>query len=118
MSGNLNGTTIAVGTVYLGIGSSTSNATESNRSVSVAAGTVTYLYLRTSGVMTGSMTVRLFKNGASTSMTFTIAAGSAAAKYTTTANQQSVIDGDELSLSVVQSTATSSGVLAFGFIIT
>jgi hypothetical protein len=118
MAGNLNGTTINVGTVFIGIGASTSNASEVNRSVAVASGIVTYLYLRIAGVMTGTMIVRLHKNLGATSMTFTIPAGSAAGKYTTVANQQSVIDGDELAISIQQSTATSSGVLAFGFIIT
>jgi hypothetical protein len=68
--------------------------------------------------MTGSMAVTLMKNGVATAMTFTIPAGSAAGKYTTTSNAQFVSDGDKVSLRIVQSTATSSGVLAFGFIIT
>jgi hypothetical protein len=118
MAGNLNGATILVGTVFIGIGSITSNATEINRAVAVASGTVAYVYLRIAGVMTGSMAVTLMKNGVATAMTFTIPAGSAAGKYTTTTNQQSVIDGDDLSLRIAQSTATSIGVQAFGFIIT
>ena len=118
MSGLLGGSTIAVGTVYLGIGASSSNAIENNRSVSVAGGTVTFLYLKTAGVMTGSMAVTLMKNGVATAMTFTIPLGSLAARYSTSVNQISVVDADELSLRVVQSTATSSGVLSFGFIIT
>jgi hypothetical protein len=118
MGGVLGGATIAVGTVFIGIGASTSNATESNRSVAVASGTVTYVYLRIAGVMTGSMVVTLMKNGVATAMTFTIPAGSAAGKYTTTSNAQFVSDGDKVSLRLVQSTATSSGVLGFGFIIT
>jgi len=118
MAGNLNSATITVGTVFIGISSQTSNATESDRSVTVASGTVTYLYLRIVGTMTGTMIVTLRKNGGATSMTFTIPAGSAAGKYTTTENQQSVVDGDELAISIQQSTATSSGVASFGFIIT
>ena len=118
MASNLNGTTISVGTVFIGIGSGTSNATEANRSVVVATGIVTYVYLRISGTMTGSMVVTLMKNGVATAMTFSIPVSSPAGKYTTTLNQQSVSDGDELSLRIVQSTATSSGVLSFGFIIT
>jgi hypothetical protein len=118
MAGNLNGATISVGTVFIGIGASTSNVNEINRAVAVASGTVTYVYLRIAGVMTGSMIVTLMKNSSATAMTFTIPAGSAAGKYTTTTNQQSVIDGDDLSLRIAQSTATSIGVQAFGFIIT
>ena len=117
MAGNLNGTTIAVGTVFLGIGSSTSNATESNRSITVGSGKVIYMHLKTSGIMTGSMVVTLMKNGVATTMTFTIATSSAAARYSTNTNQVTTVLGDELSLRVVQSTATSCGVLSFGFVI-
>jgi hypothetical protein len=117
MGGNLNGTTITVTTTYLGIGATSSNTTETNRRTSVIGGTVTYLYLRTAGTMTGTMVVTLMKNGVATTMTFTIATSSAANVYSTTANQVSVADADELSLRVVQTTATSIGVQAFGFII-
>jgi len=118
MAGILGGSTIAVGTAYLGIGASSSNANENNRSVSVAAGIVTFIYLKTAGIMTGSMVVTLMRNGVATAMTFTIPLGSIAGRYSTLANQISVVDADELSLRVVQSTATSSGVLSFGWIIT
>ena len=118
MASNLNGTAINIGTVFIGIGSDTSNATEANRSVVVATGIVTYVYLRISDTMTGTMIVTLMKNGVATAMTFTIATGSAAGKYSTTSSATFVSDGDELSLRIAQSTATSSGVLAFGFIIT
>jgi len=118
MAGNLNGNTVAVGTFFIGIGAPTTNANEVNRAITVASGIVSYLYLRIAGTMTGTMIVRLHKNGGATSMTFTIPAGSAAGKYTTVANQQSVVDGDELAISLQQSTATSSGVQSFGFIIT
>jgi hypothetical protein len=118
MASNLNGTTISVGrSVFLGIGSSTADNTESNRSVAVGSGKVVFVYLRTAGVMTGSMVVTLMRQGIATAMTFTIAAGSAAARYGVTTNQITTSFGEELSLRVVQSTATSSGVLSFGFII-
>ena len=117
LAGNLNGTTIGVGTVYIGIGSSTSNATEGNRSVTVGSGKVIFIYLKTAGIMTGTMVVTLMKQGIATAMTFTIPAGSAAARYGATTNVVTTSYGEELSLRVVQSTATSSGVLSFGFII-
>jgi hypothetical protein len=116
MVGNLSGNTIGVLTVYLGAGSITANSIENNRSVSVGAGKVIFLYLKTAGTMTGSMAVTLMKNGVATAMTFTIPLSSAAAKYSTNTNQVTTVLGDELSLRVVQSTATSSGVLSFGFI--
>jgi hypothetical protein len=115
MGGNLNGSAIAIGTTYIGIGTGTTSTTETARRTSVVAGTVSRLFLRTSGVMTGSMAITLMKNGVATAMTFTIAATSAGALYSTTSNTFTVVDGDELSIRIVQSTATSSGVAAFGF---
>ena len=117
MGGSLNGTTITVGTTYIGIGNASSNTTETNRRISVVGGTVTFLHLRTVGNMTGTMAVTLMKNGVATAMTFTIAAASTANRYSTSANQVTVVDGDELSIRIVQSTATSIGVQGFGFII-
>jgi hypothetical protein len=65
--------------------------------------------------MTGSMAITLMKNGVATAMTFTIPAASAGGLYSTTSNTFTVVDGDELSIRIVQSTAISSGVAAFGF---
>ena len=115
MGGNLNGSAIAVGTTYIGIGTGTTSTTETARRTSVLAGTVSRLFLRTSGVMTGSMAITLMKNGVATAMTFTIPATSAGGLYSTTSNTFTVVDGDELSIRIVQSTAISSGVAAFGF---
>jgi hypothetical protein len=118
MAGNLNSIALTVGTNFIGIASASANATESQRSVAVAAGTVTYIYLRIGVTMTGSMAVTLMKNGVATAMTFSIVAGQAAGTYSTNLNQQSVIDGDDLSLRIVQTIATSGAVFDFGFIIT
>jgi len=115
MGGNLNGSAIALSTTYIGIGTGTTSTTETARRTSVLAGTVSRLFLRTSGIMTGSMAITLMKNGVATAMTFTIAANSAGALYSTTSNTFTVVDGDELSIRIVQSTAISSGVAAFGF---
>jgi hypothetical protein len=115
MGGNLNGTTIAVSTTYIGIGTGTTNTTETARRTCVLAGTVSRLFLRTAGVMTGTMAITLMKNGVATAMTFTIATTSAGALYSTTSNTFTVVDGDELSIRIVQSTSASSGVLSFGF---
>ena len=115
MGGNLNGSAIAITTTYIGIGTGTTSTTETARRTSVVAGTVSRLFLRTSGIMTGSMAITLMKNGVATAMTFTIAATSAGALYSTTANTFTVADGDELSIRIVQSTAISSGVASFGF---
>ena len=115
MAGNLNGAIISIGTTYIGIGIGNTSTTETARRVSVVAGTVSRLFLRTAGVMTGSMAITLMKNGVATAMTFTIAATSAGALYSTTSNTFTVADGDELSIRIVQSTANSIGVTSYGF---
>ena len=115
MGGILGGSAIAVGTAYLGISASTSNVNETTRRMCVVAGTVSRLFLRTAGVMTGTMAITLMKNGVATAMTFTIATTSAGALYSTTSNTFTVVDGDELSIRIVQSTSTSTGIFSFGF---
>jgi len=118
MVGNLNGLTIPIGTTfYIGIGANTNTSTEIARRTCVVAGTVTYFYLRTVAAMTGSMAITLMKNGVATAMSFTIAATSAGALYSTTSNTFTVADGDELSIRIVQSTATSTGITSYGFLI-
>jgi hypothetical protein len=118
MAGNLNGTTITVGTSYIGIGSSTSNATENTRSVPVAVtqGNIVNGYVKTAGVMTGSMQLTIMINGVAIGTPYTIPAGSAAGTYyfLTTAN---IAPNSPVSIRIVQSTATSSGVLGFGWTI-
>lgn len=115
MGGNLNGGIIAISTTYLGIGVGNASTSEATRRMCVVAGTVSRLFLRTAGVMTGSMAITLMKNGVATAMTFTIAATSAGALYSTTSNTFTVVDGDELSIRIVQSTANSIGVTSYGF---
>ena len=117
MGGNLNGGIIAISTTYLGIGVGNASTSETTRRTCVVAGTVSRLFLRTAGVMTGSMAITLMKNGVATAMTFTIAATSAGALYSTTSNTFTVVDGDELSIRIVQSTANSIGVTSYGFLI-
>jgi len=118
MVGNLNGLTIPIGTTfYIGIGANTNTSVEIARRTCVVAGTVTYFYLRTVAAMTGSMAITLMKNGVATAMSFTIAATSAGALYSTTSNTFTVADGDELSIRIVQSTATSTGITSYGFLI-
>ena len=118
MASNLNGTTIGVGTSYIGIGSSTSNATEINRSVSVAVSqsSIVNAYLRTAGIMTGSMQLTIMITGIAVGTPYTIPAGSAAAVYPFLSSA-GLADGSTVSIRVVQSTATSSGILVFGWTI-
>jgi hypothetical protein len=118
MAGNLNGTTIAVGTSYIGIGSSTSNATETNRSVPVAVtqGNIVNGYVKTAGVMTGSMQLTIMINGVAIGTPYTIPAGGAAGTYYFLINEN-IAPNYPVSIRIVQSTATSSGVLGFGWTI-
>lgn len=106
---NLNGGTIAIGTTYVGFGVGSTNTTESTRRTAVMASTYRYFAVRILASMTGSCTITVMKNGVATSMAITIAAGSAAGLYSTTSNQFSVVDGDEISIRFVQTTATSTG---------
>jgi hypothetical protein len=95
----------------------TINGVETQRRTAVSAGTVSGMYLRINATMTGTMVVTAMKNGSATSMTFTIAAGSAAGLYSTTSNTFSVADGDEVSIRIVQSTATSSAIYQYSLMI-
>ena len=118
LAGNLNGGTIGVGvTTYVGFGVGTINGVETQRRTAVSAGTVSGMYLRINATMTGTMVVTAMKNGSATAMTFTIAAGSAAGLYSTTSNTFSVADGDEVSIRIVQSTATSSAIYQYSLMI-
>jgi hypothetical protein len=118
MAGNLNGTTITVGTSYIGIGSSTTNATENTRSVPVAVtqGNIVNAYVKTAGVMTGSMQLAIMINGVQVGTPLTIAAGAAAGTYTFLTSA-GITNGNTISIRIIQSTATSAGVLAFGWTI-
>jgi len=118
LAGNLNGGTVGVGvTTYIGFGVGTTNTVEAQRRTVVSKGTITGFYLRTSGVMTGALVATVMKNGVATSMSFTVAAGSAAALYGTTSNQFTVVDGDGLSIRLAQATAVSVGIYSFGITI-
>lgn len=112
LAGNMNNTTVASGaTTYFGFGSSTTSGLITQKSTVVIGGTVSGFYMRINGTMTGTLTATVMKNGSATSMAITIAAGSAAGLYSTTSNQFSVVDGDEVSIRLAQATATSVGIL-------
>jgi len=118
MTGNLLGTKIPVGTAFIGIGATQRFAVEDQSSVVAAVGTVRYIYLRImKGAMTGSMVVTLMKNGVATAMTFSINVSSPVGTYGTADNQVTVVSGDLLSLKIVQTTAESCEVFAFGIVI-
>ena len=118
MAGNLNGTTITVGTSFIGIGSSTSNATETTRSVPIAVsqGTIESVYIKTAGVMTGSMQLAVMINGVQVGTPLTIPAGSAAGSYTILTSA-GITNGSTVSIRIIQSTATSIGINGFGWVI-
>jgi len=118
LAGNANGAKVGLGvTTYFGFGAGTSSTNETQRRTVVSAGTVSGVYLRTNASMTGSMVVTVMKNGSATSMTFTISAGSAAGLYSTTSNSFSVADGDEVSIRIAQSTATSAAFYGYSIMV-
>jgi len=113
---NLNNTTIAIGTTYIGIGVGSTNTAEVSRRNVVMAGTCLGCYMRITAAQTGTGVFTVYKNGSATSMTFTIANGSAAGVYKDVVNTFSVADYDELSIQLVQSTSTSTRYTSFGLI--
>jgi len=119
MAGNLNGTSIAVGTSYLGIGSSTAGSTISSRSfrVNTPQRRVTNCTITTAGVMTGSMSIRLFAEGSPIGIDTVLAAGTAAGTYefVNTLNLPNTLSN--LTIRITQSTATSCGINGFSLIL-
>jgi hypothetical protein len=118
MSSNLNGTTIGVGTSYLGIGLSTPNVTEAKASVVIAAsqGSILGGYVKTGGIMTGSMQLTIMIEGVAVGTPYTIPAGSAGGTYTFLSSA-GISNGSNVSIRVIQSTATSPGMFAYGWVI-
>ena len=118
MAGNLSGATISTGTFYLGIGLTTPIVTESRASVIVAASqdSIQAAYLKTAGVMTGSMELTIMIQGVAVGTPYIIPAGSATGTYTFLSSA-GLSNGSNVSIRVRQSTATSPGVNAFGWTI-
>lgn len=118
MAGNLSGATISIGTFYLGIGLTTPIVTEARASVVVAAsqGSILQGYLKTSGIMTGSMELTIMISGVAVGTPYTIPAGSAPGTYTFL-NSAGISNGSNVSIRVVQSTVISAGVMAYGWVI-
>lgn len=116
--GNLNGGTITAGsTLYGGLAAATVTGLEINRRTFVSKGTISSVYFRTTGAMTGVFQATVRKNGVDTAMTMTIATGSAAGLYTVSTGAFSVNDGDEISIKFTQTVANCTVVFAFGFIL-
>ena len=91
-----------------------SNATESNRQISVkVATTCSRLYIRTSSAQpgTGSLVVTVRKNGADTAITLTITAGGAAGTFTDLVNTVSFAAGDLLSIKIVNNASSTSATI-------
>jgi hypothetical protein len=119
MAGNLNGTSITVGTSYLGVGSSTAGSTIASRSFKastpgrrIATGIIT-----TAGVMTGSMSIRVMDGTTPLGLEFVLASGTAAATYQFAYFLALPNSESNLSLRITQSTATSCGINGFSFIL-
>lgn len=116
-------TTIAASTTSYGpiFGQTNFNGTEANRQMIMPFdGTASSLYVRTSGTQsaTGSMVVTVRKNGAATTLTCTIAAGSGTGTFTDVSNSFSFVAGDRITVQFVNNaTATSTTISCFSFMI-
>ncbi len=104
----------ASSTRFLGLeGRETIAASEAGAEIVMKkAGTVKGFYLTTNTAQpaSGSFVITVRKNGANTSLTFTIAAGSAAGTYGTDVDV-SYVDGDKFSVSAVNNASASSAQL-------
>ena len=118
MAGNLMNQTVNTGNFYIGIGAFSAALTETARSVIVAAsqGSIQAAYLKTAGVMTGTMELTIMIQGVAVGTPYAIPTGSAAGTYTFLSSA-SLSNGSTVSIRVRQSTATSPGVNAFGWTI-
>lgn len=115
--GHLNGTTIPVGTSFIAPGSSTTGVSISSRYAyltQVANGYITS-WIQTAGTMTGTMVVATYVNGSASYGALTIPTGSAAGIYTVLNNVYIGQSQFQLGLGITQTTATSAGILGFGF---
>lgn len=120
MFGNLLAATVGISsTNYFGPGDSATTTTETNaRNAIPYAATIKNFYLRTSTAQpaTGSLVFTILKNGSATAVTFTIAAGGAAALFSDTTHSFSVAAGDEISISVLNNgLALSAAIQGWSF---
>jgi hypothetical protein len=117
MAGNLNGSSINVGTFYLGVGSSTAGSTVASRSFRAITPQrrATNCVITTAGVMTGSMSVRLVNEGAPVGFELILAAGTAAGTYEFVNNYNLLNTQSNLAVQIIQSTAASCGIQGFSF---
>lgn len=91
-----------------------SNATETNRQLSIKVTTTcSRLYIRTSTSQpaSGSLVVTVRKNAADTAITLTIAAGTAAGTFTDLVNTVGFTAGDLLSIKIVNNATTTSATI-------
>jgi hypothetical protein len=119
MAGNLNGTSIAVGTSYLGVGSSTVGSTIESRSFQVNTPQKKLMRgtIRTAGIMTGSMSIRVIEETNPLGTEFILPSGTAAGNYQFAYIIFLISSTPNLSLRITQSAATSCGINGFSFIL-
>jgi hypothetical protein len=70
-----------------------------------------YIYTSTAQPATGSHVLTILKNGVATSITITIASGSAAGLFSDTTNSESFAQGDAISIQAINNAATNSGTI-------
>jgi hypothetical protein len=109
-----NGDTIAAGATRYGAlfgGSANHSALESvRRTPMVTAGTISRFYVMTNGAqpVTGSLVLVVRKNGADTTLSVTIAAGSAAGVFSDLVNSVTVSVGDQMGTRITNNASTAS----------
>lgn len=124
ISGNGSAATVTASTTAFGPieGTSNYNATENNRQIVMPyAGTIKNFYVATSTLQpaSGNMVITLRKNGASQTVTLTIAAGAAAGTFSDLVNSFTFVAGDLISIQFVNNgTAASAALIAWGVQVT
>lgn len=105
----LNTTVLASNTRYTAVSYGTTSGTEVTTVIPYSS-TYKNMYVRTSSAQpaSGALTITLRKNTADTSITITIAAGSAAGTFSDTANSVSYSAGDLISLKYVNAATAAS----------
>jgi hypothetical protein len=70
-----------------------------------------YIYTSTAQPATGSHVLTILKNGVATSITITIASGSAGGLFSDTTNSESFAQGDAISIQAINNASTNSGTI-------
>jgi hypothetical protein len=114
--GHLNGTVIPVGTYYASPGANTLSTNQTSRTAVLVASTDNYIYpyVRTNGIMTGSMEVKIMVNGVAAA-NIVIGGASSAGVYSSIA---AFPNDSSLTMRFTQTGVPSCGIDNFGYKVT